>query len=114
MFVMAFILGVAFATAGLLGKHINASLGMGWQLSRPKLHAYVTSLGSLSNLVLPIISIVMAMAVTGLANGLIVAVLMFAGAFSAGMLPIGFYGRTIVALLGLPVAILAFVASLFN
>lgn len=110
LFIASFLLGIALAAAGLVAKQINSAPGT--QLANKKAHRYFTTLGALSGHVLPLAAVVAAMASQGLAGGLVSGVLIAAGAFALGLLRPVFPARMLLALAGVPVAGVLFLASL--
>jgi len=110
LIVAALILGACFGTAGMFAKQLNSAAGMG--ISHKAWHGYFTMLGGLSNLILPIISIIIVMAMVGITDGLLAALMIAAGAFGAGLLRPSYYTKLLIALLGVPFALGLFVLSL--
>lgn len=110
LLITALILGMAFAASGLIAKEINS--GAGAQIANKRIHKHLTLLGNLSNLVLPIICIVLASIAQGVAGGCMAIVGLVAGSFLLGTLSLPYHIRLIMALFGLPLAVVIFLSSL--
>lgn len=106
----AIILGMTFGAAGLIAKSINSVAGA--QIANRRMHAYLTRLGSLSNLVLPIVMICIAAAAQGVAGGCMAIVGLLLGAFLVGVLRLPYPFRLLLATVGVPIAMLIFLANL--
>lgn len=111
IFVAAFLLGVAFASAGLMGKEINSMPGM--QITNRRVHEYLSWLGALSNLILPIGTVILAFMVRGAEGGISAAIGLILGALILGMLRLPYPFRLLLAVFGVPVLALGFLISLF-
>ncbi len=111
VFVAAFLLGMCFASAGLIAKQINSMPGM--QIANRRVHEYLSWLGALSNLVLPIGVVIIASLVRQMEGVVSTGVGLLAGALMLGMLRLAYPLRMLLTVLGLPVAILFFLLSLF-
>lgn len=110
LLVAAFLLGMAFASAGLIAKDINR--GPGTQISDRRIHMRLTTLGALSNLVLPAVAVVPAAIVQGIGGAGLAAFGLISGAFILGLLRLPYPIRMMLTLFGLPVMGLLFLVVL--
>lgn len=106
----AFLLGLAFASAGLIAKEINSSIGA--QIANMRVHVYLTRLGRLSNLTLPLLAAGLAFAVRGPEGGGLALLGLIVGAIALGMLRLPYSFRLIIAVAGVPLAGILFLLSL--
>jgi hypothetical protein len=109
--IAAFILGVTLASAGTIAKNINSSIGA--QIANRRIHTYLTVLGGLSNMVLPIIFIIMACTVQGAGEGGMALLGIVSGAIVLGMLRLPYPFRLLLSVFGVPLAGALFVIGLF-
>lgn len=106
----AFLLGMVFASAGLIAKEINSSMGA--QIANVRVHVYLTRLGRLSNLILPLLAAGLAFAVRGPEGGGMALLGLIVGAIALGMLRLPYPFRLIIAVAGMPVVAIFYLASL--
>lgn len=98
--VTSLLLGMAFGAAGLVAKQINSSIGE--QIADRRIHLYLTGLGSVSNLILPIAAVALAGVFQGL-SGVCMAVLgLVAGAIGLGMMRPSYSTKLLLAVVGVP------------
>ncbi|PZQ44091.1 MAG: hypothetical protein DI551_10840 [Micavibrio aeruginosavorus] len=110
LFVASFLLGMAFASAGLIAKEINSSIGA--QIANLRVHTYLTRLGVLSNLILPLLALGAAFAVRGVEGGGLAVLGLVAGAIFLGVLRLPYPFRLIIAVAGVPLMGIIFLVLL--
>jgi hypothetical protein len=108
--ITALLLGMAFASAGMIAKEINSSIGA--QIANERVHLYLTRLGMLSNLILPLLAAGLGFAVRGPEGGGLAVVGLIMGAIALGMLRLPYLFRLLIAVAGVPVAAILYLVSL--
>lgn len=110
IFFTSFLLGATFGSAGLIAKQINSMAGM--RIANRRVHNYMTLLGALSNLILPIIAILIASIAQGIGGGVMALLGMVIGAILLGMLRLPYYFKMMLAFFGVPLSGAIFLISL--
>lgn len=110
LIITAFFLGITFASAGLVAKQINS--GFGANLANKYAHLYVTWLGRLSNITLPVAAIASALFVQGIEAALMVAIGIIVGAVALGVIRPNYSIKLLLAFFGAPAGCMLFILLL--
>lgn len=108
--IAAFLLGITFASAGLIAKQINS--GFGANLANRNAHLYVTWLGKLSNITLPVAAIASALFVRGIEAALVVTIGIIIGAVALGVVRPHYSIKLLLAFFGVPLGCVLFILLL--
>lgn len=106
IFCAAFFLGMTFASAGGIAKTINSSFGA--QIANRRVHEYLSWLGALSNLIFPVILVLIALLFKGMAGGGLAAAGVISGALGLGVMRLSYTTRLLFSVIGVPIGLAAF------
>lgn len=111
IFIVSLFFGAMLSAAGMFAKQINS--GYGSEFFDQRVQAYFTRLGILSNLIIPLLAVVLATILLGVQMGLIAGGLLMTGAFCVGLLRPSRKFKFVSALVGVPLLGLLFIIVLF-